>query len=71
MADLIIKGASGAMKGLELLGYSRAVGQVTAALLDIQNMLNKQFHEDVKVPFHGGEAGWFDVEHILCKVSFK
>jgi hypothetical protein len=44
MADLIIQAASGAMKGLAVLGYSRAEGQVAASLIDIRNTLNELLH---------------------------
>lgn len=57
MAHLIVKAFSGAMKGLEVLGYSRAEEQVTAARLAIRNTLNEQLHEGVKALFYGGEVG--------------
>src|SRR2546423_11672516 len=71
MANLIVEAGSGAVKGLEILGYERDAVQVAGALHDIQQALNTELSQSVKDQFHGGEVGVFDIEHILCKVHRK
>lgn len=71
MANLIFTTNSGAMKGLEALGYTRKVDHVVDALSHIRDKLNTELLPSVKMLFHGGEVGLFDVEHILCKVARK
>ena len=69
MADLIVKANLGAMKGLGLFECPRKVGRVAAALVDIRGTLNEKLPVEIKALFHGGAVEFFDVEHILYKVS--
>jgi len=71
MANLIVEAGSGAVTGLEILGYERDAVQVAEALHDIRQALNTELSQSVKDQFHGGEVGVFDIEHILCKVHRK
>jgi hypothetical protein len=73
LADLIIKANSGAIKGLELLGFQchHDRVQVAAAIQGIQQYLNTELPKSVKHLFSDGKVGMFDVEHILRKVVRK
>jgi len=72
MADLIIKENSGAIKGLQLLGFrSHTLARVTDALRSIRQCLNARLSDPVKGLFFGGKVGMVDMEHILCKVGRK
>lgn len=71
MAKLIVKANSGAMRGLEVLGWERNVDGVEQALSSIRDALNTELSPSAKALFHGGEVGAVDLEHVLCKVSRK
>ena len=71
IADLVVRGNKGAMRGLELLGWERNVDSVGEALDLLCNVLNTQLSQMSKELFHEREVGYFDVEHVLCKFSRK
>ena len=71
MATIIVKGDSGAMRGLEILGWKRQVTAVEEGLEILHRTLNSLLSPDVKALFYGGEVGLFDIEHVLCKVARK
>jgi hypothetical protein len=74
LATLLMKANSGAMRGLEVLGWKLeelSVQQVADELRSIRGTLNEQLLPSVKKLFYEGTVGVFDVEHILCKVWRK
>jgi len=71
MATLIMKADSGAMRGLEILGWKREMTSVEEALEMLHRTLNTHLSRAAKALFHGNEVGFFDIEHILCKVTRK
>ena len=57
MATVIVKGDSGAMRGLEILGWKRQVTAVEEGLEILHRTLNTLLSPAVKALFHGGEVG--------------
>jgi hypothetical protein len=71
LAALIFQANSGAMSGLDILGFPRHETAVAEALGFLRDTLNSRLPETVKAMFHGSKASVFDVEHALCKVARK
>jgi len=71
MARLIVKADSGAMRGLEILGWKREMTSVEEALEILHRTLNTHLSNAAKTLFDGREVGLFDIEHTLCKVARK
>ena len=57
MAKLIVKPNSGAMRGLEVLGWERKVECLEEALRLIRDALNTELSPSAKALFHGGRSG--------------
>ena len=70
-AALIVKANSGAMRGLDILGFEHHESAVAEALTFLRDTLNSCLPETVKRMFHMSKANIFDVEHALCKVARK
>jgi hypothetical protein len=71
LAKLLLRANSGAMRGLEILGWKREETAVEEALEMLCETLNSHLSPVAKGLFHGGEVGLFDIEHTLCKVARK
>ena len=71
MPTIIVKGESGAMGGLEILGWKRQVTAVEEGLEMLYRTLNTLLSPAAEALFHDGQVGVFDIEHALCKVGRK
>lgn len=71
MANLLSRANSGAMRGLEILGWRHEETALDKALDMLRETLNRDLSPAAKGLFHGGEVGLFDIEHTLCKVARK
>jgi hypothetical protein len=71
LAALIFRANSGAMRGLDILGFPRYETAVAEALGSLRDTLNSGLPETARAMFHGSKASIFDVEHALCKVARK
>ena len=67
MASLVVRINSGAMKGLEKLGFRRSEVQIMKAIVYLKDTLNRTLPGDVKALFHGG-GGW-SVRFRACFVQ--
>jgi len=71
LAKLLLRANSGAMRGLEILGWKREETAVEEVLEMLCETLNSHLSPVAKGLFHGGKVGLFDIEHTLCKVARK
>ena len=71
LGKLLLRANSGAMSGLEILGWKREETGVEGLLEMLCETLNRHLSPVAKGLFHGGEVGLFDIEHILCKMARK
>jgi hypothetical protein len=71
MATVIVKGDSGAMGGLEILGWKPRVIEMEEGLEMLHRTLNTLLSPAAKALFHGRQVGVFDIEHALWKVARK
>jgi hypothetical protein len=72
LTGLILKANSGAIRGLQLLGFEcHTLDQIAGAIQRIRYDLHVGLSQSVMDLFRGGEVSLFDVEHLLCKVGRK